>query len=120
MTESERSKCHTIIHTHAVAAGAGNLVPVPGLGVAADLVTMTTMAMALASVFGGSITESVARNMAISAIKSQMLKQPLKTITKEVTKVIPILGSAVASTISVGMLEAAGWALADDLDRKRK
>ena len=31
MTEEQRNKCHMIIHGHAVAAGAGNAVPVPGL-----------------------------------------------------------------------------------------
>lgn len=119
MTESERSKCHTIIHTHAVAAGAGNLVPVPGVGIAADIVTMTTMAMTLASVFGGDIKESVAKNMAINAIKETALKQPIKVLTKELSKVIPILGQVVAPTISVAMLEAAGWLLAEQLDNER-
>ena len=76
------------------------------------MVTMTTMAMALSSVFGRSIQESVARNMAIIAIKQTMLKQPIKTITKEVTKIIPIVGQMIASSVSVVMLESAGWLLA--------
>lgn len=61
MTEEEKTKCAAIIHTHAVLAAGGNAVPVPGLGVAVDTVAMTTMAMALSAVFGGSITESVAK-----------------------------------------------------------
>lgn len=44
MTPAQRKKCHAIIHSHAVAAAAGNAVPIPGLGVAVDLVTMSTMA----------------------------------------------------------------------------
>ena len=31
MTESEKNKCHAIIHSHAAAVAGGNLVPVPGL-----------------------------------------------------------------------------------------
>ena len=44
MTSEERNTCKNIIHTHAVAAAAGNLIPVPGAGFAADTITMTTMA----------------------------------------------------------------------------
>ncbi len=119
MTEDERTKCHAIIHSHAVAAAAGNAVPVPGLGIGVDVVTMTTMCMALSAVFGSSIPENVAKGMAISAIKSTMLKQPIKTVAKELSKFIPFLGSVVAPAVSVTMLEAAGWVLASELDGKR-
>ena len=87
ITDEEKSKCRKIIHGHAAAAAAGNLVPVPMVGLATDTVTMTTMAMALASVFGGSITESVAKNMAINAIVATMKKQPVRIIAKEISKV---------------------------------
>jgi len=119
MTSSERDDCHLIIHSHAVAAAAGNAAPVPGLGIAVDTITMTTMAMALASRFGGSIPESVAKNMAVNAIKQTMLKQPIKTAVKELSKIIPGLGQLVAPSISVAMLESAGWLLAEELANKR-
>ena len=80
MTDDEEMKCHAIIHAHALAAGAGNVLPVPGTGIAADMITMTTMAMALASVFGGSIPESVAKNLAITAIKKTDVKAADKNI----------------------------------------
>lgn len=118
MTEEQKAKCATIIHSHAVAAGAGNAVPVPGLGVATDIVTMTTMAMMLSAVFGGNMPENVAKNMAIAAIKRTMLKQPIKTITKELSKIVPFLGQIVAPSISVAMLESAGWLLAKEMDQK--
>ena len=119
MTESEKSKCQKIIHGHAAAAAAGNLVPIPGVGIAADTVTMTTMAMALAAVLGGSITESVAKNMAINAIVSTMKKQPVRVLAKEVSKVVPVVGQLVAPAISVAMLEASGWILANELVEQR-
>ena len=120
MTEEEISKCRKIIHGHAAAAAAGNLVPVPGVGLAADTVTMTTMAMALASVFGGSITETVAKTMAINAIVATVKKQPVKIIAKEVSKIVPIVGQLVAPSISVAVLESAGWLLAEDLSAQKK
>lgn len=118
MTNEQESKCHIIIHTHAIAAAAGNAVPVPGLGIATDMVTMTTMCTSLCAVFGGSMPEEAAKAMAIAAIKNTMLKQPIKTITKELSKLIPGLGQIVAPTISVALLEAAGWTLAKELERK--
>lgn len=120
MTDEEKRKCQKIIHGHAAAAAAGNLVPVPGVGLATDTVTMTTMAMALASVFGGSITEAVAKTMAINAIVATIKKQPVKVIAKEISKVVPIVGQLVAPSVSVAMLESAGWLLADELVEERE
>ena len=118
MTEEQKSKCHTIIHTHAVACGAGNAVPIPGVGIAADLIAMTSMAMALAAVFGGGITEEAAKGMAVAALKKTALKQPIKVISKELAKLIPFGGQIAGATIGVGLAEAAGWAIAGDMDRK--
>ena len=113
-----KQKCRFIIHSHAVAAAAGNAVPVPGMGFAADTVTMTTMAMSLAATFGEDIPKSVAKGLAVTAMKRQVLKQPLKMLAKELSKLVPGLGQVVAPTMSVAMLEAAGWAMANEMARK--
>ena len=118
MTSEQEKKCHGIIHTAAVAAGAGNFLPIPGLGVAADMTTITCMTMGLVGVFGGNLTEEAAKGIAIAAIKNTMLKQPIKTLTKELSKFIPVLGQIVAPSISVTMIEAAGWSIAKQLDNK--
>lgn len=115
MTDVFSSRCHRIIHTHAVVAAVGNAVPVPGMGFAADTITMTTMAMSLAAVFGADIPKSVAKNLAITAMKRQVLKQPLKMVAKELSKLVPGLGQVVAPTMSAAMLEAAGWAMANEM-----
>lgn len=118
MPEDIKKKCSIIIHSHAVMAAGGNAVPVPGLGIAADMVTMTSMSMSLCGALGGNITESAAKGLAISAIKNTMLKQPIKTLGKELSKLIPFLGQVVAPSISVVMLESAGWVLANELYEK--
>lgn len=118
MTPEQESSCHKIIHTAAAGAGAGNLIPVPGTGIAADLIAMTGMTMSLAAVFGGDLGTEAAKGMAWAAMKNAALRQPIKTIGKEVAKFIPFLGSAVGSGVSVVLIEAAGWAIAKDLDRK--
>lgn len=101
MTEDQESKSHYIIHSHAAAA---NAVPVPGLGVAADMVTMTSMTMSLCGVFGGKLTEEAAKALAITRVKDTILKQPIKTLTKELSKLIHGLGQVVVKNISVVML----------------
>ena len=120
MTEDQKSKCHKIIHGHAAAAAAGNVVPVPGLGVAVDVVTVTTMTMSLCAVFGGSITNEAAKSLAIAALKNTALKQPIKTMARELSKLIPGLGQVVAPSIAVVMLEATGWTLAGELEARFK
>lgn len=120
MTIEQKNRCHKIIHSHAAVAAAGNALPVPGLGLAVDITTMTTMAMSLSAVFGGNIPENVAKNMAIAALKKTLLKQPIKTITKELAKLIPFAGQVVASSVSVAMLESAGWVMASELAEKAK
>jgi uncharacterized protein (DUF697 family) len=118
MTEDQEKKCHAIIHAHAVAAAGGNAVPVPGLGIAVDMVTMTTLAMSLCAVFGGSMQQEAAKTLAIAAMKNTMLKAPIKTLARELSKLIPGLGQVVAPSISIVMIEAAGWTLAKELEAK--
>lgn len=117
MNPRHKKLCRRIIHTAAVTAGAGNLVPIPGLGVAVDLVTMTGMTMALANVFGGSIPKAVAEGLSIAALKETALKQPVKIITKELSKFVPLLGQIIAPAISISMIEVAGWNIARQMDR---
>ena len=56
--------------------------------------------------------------MAIVAIKKTMLKQPIKSLAKELSKIVPILGQIVAPAVSVAMLESAGWLLAEQMANK--
>jgi uncharacterized protein (DUF697 family) len=76
------------------------------------------MTMSLCAVFGGNISEAAAKNLAIAALKNTMLKQPIRTLAKELSKLVPGLGQIVAPSIAVVMLEAAGWVLAKELEVK--
>ena len=120
MTADQKKKCHAIIHAHALTAGASNAVPVPGLGVAADMVAMTTMTMSLCTLFGGDISKEASKTLAIAAMKNAMLKQPIRILTKEISKFVPILGQLVAPTITIAIFESAGWILAEELSRNNK
>ena len=119
MTKEEKKRCAKIIHKYAGLAAAGNLIPIPGFGASTEIVTLTMMAIALSAELGGQIKENVAKAMAIAAIKKTVLKQPIKTISKELSKLIPVLGQVVAPTVSCAMLEAAGWSLAEEMAARR-
>ena len=51
MNAEQKTLCAKIIHTAAASAAAGNAVPVPGFGAAADLTAVLGMAAALSKVF---------------------------------------------------------------------
>lgn len=118
MTSEQESKCHKIIHPAAIACAAGNAVPIPGVGIAVDILVVTTMSISLAAVFGANVTEEAAKGLAIATLKETITRQPIKMITKELVKLIPWAGSIVSSSISIAMTEAIGWAIANELDRK--
>lgn len=120
MTAEQERKCHQVIHSAALSAGAGNLIPIPGTGLAADAIALTSMSLALAAVFGESLTESAAKGMAMTALKRTALQQPVKVLGKELAKFIPWLGSALAAGVSVAIIEATGWALANEMASKAR
>lgn len=116
MTNEQKNRCHAIIHSAAVAAGGGNALPIPALGLAADTAALASMAIGLAAVFGQNIGEAAARAASIDVLKKTLLKQPVKVISKEVAKFIPGFGSVFAASVSVGLVEAAGWSLAGEYE----
>ncbi len=119
MTDEQKQKCHAIIHSAATGSGLGNLVPVPGVGLAVDITAITSMTLALGSIFKINMVESTAKSVALTAFKRQVLKQPLKYAAKELSKLIPFAGSALSGVASVALIEAAGWAIASDFDREK-
>ncbi len=120
ITEDEKKRCHVVIHTHAVLVGAGNAVPVPGLGFAADVGTMTTMAIALSQIFNDKpLDKNVAFSLVTGVLKRLLLRYPIRMLAKEASKLIPGLGQVVAPTISIGMIESAGWVLVNQFAKDR-
>ncbi len=77
-------------------------------------ITGITMGLGISGVgflVGENIAESVIKELAIQAIKSVASK----SVAKELIKFVPIIGQIVAPAISVALIEAAGWTLANSL-----
>lgn len=112
MTESQLVKCHTIIHAHAALATAANAgVPIPGVGIVADLATFTSMTVQLALVFNQNLTNEAAKGIAVATLKKYLLKAPISFVGK----FIPF-ANAIASA---AILEGTGWLIANQLDDKQ-
>ena len=149
MNNSEKIKCHAIIHSFAIASGAGNAVPMPGAGFAVDISCMASMCMSLAAVFSQDYTDAMKENLLkVTLIRTltkqalkELAKQPkkkaakelatflakniikqmsVKSAVKESSKTIPVLGVLISSTLSVAMIEAEGWRLAKTMDAARQ
>lgn len=119
MNQDDYKTCAIVIHGAAAAAGVGNAVAaVPGTGYAADVAALTGMALALCAVFGGDVPKEVARTMAVAALKQQLMRSPVRAAAKELAKFAPGAGTAVATVLSVSLVEMAGWAMAKDLARR--
>ena len=114
MNYSQKKKCKRIIHSWSSVAGAGNLVPLPGVGFAADITALAMMARELAGVFGEDKPAAEAKGIAVATLKRVLLKQPIKAVGKELCKLIPFAGQALSASISIGIAEATGWAMAND------
>jgi uncharacterized protein (DUF697 family) len=113
MTPEQESQCKTVIKAHVVAAKASSAAPVPGLSIAADLVTLTTMTLALSKVFGAELTLDTAKDLVLATLKESALKQ-LKQPGKLFGKLVPGFGKAPDEN----EIETTGWALAKDIEAK--
>lgn len=113
-------KCRTIIHSYSALAGTGNLIPIPGVGVLADIGSLTMMARDLAIVLGNEECKNAeaAKAFTIGIAKRVFLKQPIKMIGKELAKFIPFAGQIIAGGISAAMTEAVGWSMVKSLSQE--
>ena len=120
MNSQQKSECHVIIHTAAAASASSTLIPVPFTGFAVDAVVMVAMVMNLARVFhlDTTVNEDLAKGLAIAAVKEQLLKHPVKYLTREFSKTLPMAGTAMSGGLSLMLTEAAGWKIAEQFSRE--
>ncbi|WP_406040225.1 hypothetical protein [Succinimonas sp.] len=119
MNSQQKSECRVIIHTAAAASASSTLIPVPLTGFAVDAAVMVAMVMNLSRVFhlDTTVNEDLARGMAIAAVKKQLLKHPIKYLTREFSKTLPMAGTAISGGLSLALTEAAGWKIAEQFSR---
>lgn len=106
MTSKQFTECNIAIHTAAVAAGAGGVVPIPVMDSIPISAAQITMVIALGKVFHQKITESVAKGV-LGAAASTL-------VGRSVVKLIPVAGWIASAAVAAGVTEAIGWSIAVD------
>lgn len=113
MPDYLKSKCHAVIHTAAVSAGAAGALPIP----VADTVPITgaqiTMIIALGKVFDVTLSQSSAKAIAGSLLARQVGQAAFRGVLK----FVPIAGNIAGAATAVALTETLGWAVADDFYR---
>ena len=111
MTSGQRKKCHGIIHSASLAAGAvgAGLAQIPCSDNAIITPIQLAMTISLGAVFGISLTKSSAE-AAIASVAGA-------TIGRSVSQVligwVPGLGNIINASTAAAITEALGWALAE-------
>ena len=115
--EPEKTKCNYVIHTASVAAGGIGIAPIPGADILPICAVQVTMILGLARIFNVPITKEVAEAQA----KAYMVGNFGKMLAGELSKLVPIFGSATSATnatVAVGLTEYLGWEVAEDFYKK--
>ncbi len=109
MTNSENSKCHAIIHSAAVAAGAigAGLAQIPLSDNLLIMPIQIGMVTSLGNVFGKSLTESTIKSIIASASQSLL-------------GWIPLLGNAINASTAFTLTEVIANNFADEAEQENK
>lgn len=112
MTKVQRKKCHAIIHSASLSAGAvaTGLAQLPGTDNAIITPIQITMTISLGAVFGKSLTKS----SATSALATATASTVGRTISQFLVGWIPGIGNAINATTAATITEVIGWAIAND------
>ncbi|MGL5436937.1 MAG: hypothetical protein ACRDBO_16435 [Lachnospiraceae bacterium] len=114
MTEKQKKKCSTIIHTASTAAAGigGGLAQLPGSDNALITPIQLTMTISLGTVFGVELTESAAK-AAIASVAGAAVGRAVSQIA---VGWIPGFGNAINAVTAAGVTEALGWKLAKEFE----
>lgn len=116
MTKGQKKRCHIIIHGAAAsAAGIGfGLAQAPGSDVPAIVGIEIGMTISIGAVFGISLTESTAKSIVLSAAGTVVGRG----ISQVLLGWMPLIGNTINASTAFGVVEALGWAIANDFANK--
>ncbi len=115
MDDSQKAKCHGIIHTASAAAAIGaGLAQIPGSDNLAIIPIQAGMVMSLGAVFGIDLTESVAKTTLATATAGMVGRG----ISQVLVGWIPVIGNAINASTAAGVTETVGWTIANNFDKQ--
>lgn len=117
MPKELEKKCHAVIHSATVAAGAAGAIPIP----MSDAVPITAAQIGMIVALGKAFDVSISQSAAKTIIGTTLAQQVGRTVSSSILKSIPgfgtIVGGIVGATTAVAVTETLGWIIADDFYR---
>lgn len=117
MTDSQRTKCHAIIHTATAACSAsgGGLAQLPGSDTIPITAAQITMVISLGAVFDKAISESSAEALIAGMLGSSIGR----LLSQFLVGWIPGLGNAINAATAAVITEVLGWQVVEHFDENR-
>jgi len=111
MLNSEKKKCHGIIHSASASAGAAGagLAQIPGSDSLIIVPIQVTMIISLGLVFG----KVVSKETATSLLKTFTATFVGRKVSQVLIGWIPGIGNAINASTAAGVTEALGWYVAN-------
>lgn len=113
MPKELEKKCHAVIHSATVAAGAAGAIPIP----MSDAVPITAAQIGMIVALGKAFDVSISQSAAKTIIGTTLAQQVGRTVSSSILKSIPGFGTIVGATTAVAVTETLGWIIADDFYR---
>ncbi len=113
MTEEQRKKCHTIIHSASLAASAvGAVAVLPASDSVCISAVQLSMTLQIASVFGAKLSQSTATATLATASATIIGRN----VAAFFCSFVPVLGNVVNAITGAAVTELIGWAIANNFD----
>ncbi|MBS5838178.1 MAG: hypothetical protein KID05_03210 [Pseudomonas sp.] len=125
-----RDECKSMVTKRSAVSAGAAAVPIPGLDIGTDVALLVEMLPAINSKFGltpqhieqldtrskrlivvaasGIGSEIIGKFVSRTLVMSLLRKMGVKVATKSITRFIPLVGQAVAATISFGVMKMVG------------
>ena len=116
LTAEQRKACKMIIRGAATSAGGIGFIPIPGADMGPITAVQAGMIIALARVFGLTISQAVAKQAALGFI----VGNTGRLIAGSLSKIIPVMGSVIGGGVACKRTEDLGWKTVDDFLEKKK
>ena len=116
MTDSQRAKCHGIIHSASTAAAAvgGGLAQIPYSDALPIMGIQITMIISLGAVFDIPVSKAMAK----AICRGFAAALGGKYIAAQVLGVIPFFGNTIKAGIAASITEKIGWKAAKQFDKE--
>ncbi|MBQ2616327.1 MAG: hypothetical protein IJG36_01370 [Synergistaceae bacterium] len=118
MTDSQRAKCHGIIHTASAACAAvgGGMAQLPGSDTIPITAAQVTMVISLGGVFDIPVSKSAAK-----AIIAGLAGASFGRLASQfLVGWIPGFGNAINASTAAGITETLGWKVAEKFDKEAR